>query len=58
MEDIDKKFSAITDLSEDRLFHLTLIAMLLEELIVEQIITPSQKNEIKSYLLKKLEAKK
>lgn len=44
----------LSTLSNNQLFHVSLIADLLDKLVLEQIITPTQRGEIKKYILKKL----
>lgn len=47
----------IGELTDEQEFHIVLIADLLEKLANERIITPSQRGEIKNYILQKISKK-
>ncbi len=51
------KESIISELSEEQKYHITLIVSLMEELVVDKIITPTQKDEIKKYISDKIATK-
>lgn len=54
--EILNRCSSISELTEEQQFYITLIAQLNTELVTEQIITPTQQNQISRYMVKKLSA--
>lgn len=56
IDHIEKYFekTEISNLSEEQTFYIAFIADLVETLVLEQIITPTQRGEIKKYILDKL----
>lgn len=54
METNPKEESVISKLSENERFYVTLISMLQKELVEQQIITPTQRNQIEKYVMDKM----
>jgi hypothetical protein len=46
--------SVFSELTEDQQWYVTLFCRSLDEMLVEQIITPTQKNQMTDYILKKM----
>jgi hypothetical protein len=51
MEDIESVFSELT---EDQQWYITVFNRSLDEMVTEQIITPTQSNQMRDYILKKM----
>jgi hypothetical protein len=46
--------SVFNELTEDQQWYITIFCRVLDEFVNEQIITPTQSNQMKDYILKKM----
>ena len=51
---MDINNSVISSLSKEEQFYVTLVSILNNELVDEQIITPTQKHQIEKYMMDKI----